>query len=86
VIPIERTASHRDRLLGPTAPRAVVTPPNRRHFNAKQSSHSDLCKDSLNEIAANFEFEGWTVRRVGGGALVLEHDDKAFRVEVREEQ
>ncbi len=28
-------------------PRAVVTPPNRRHFNAKQSSHSDLCRDSL---------------------------------------
>src|SRR5260370_2094605 len=32
---------------GPTAPRAVVTPPNRRHFHAKQSAHSDLCRDSL---------------------------------------
>src|SRR5260370_15319560 len=37
---------------GPTAPRAVVTLPNRRHFHAKQSSHSDLCRDSLERNSA----------------------------------
>jgi hypothetical protein len=47
VISIERTVNHRDRLLRTNHPSRRVTPPNRRHFHAKQSSHSDLCRDSL---------------------------------------
>jgi hypothetical protein len=42
-----------------------------------------MTKDEvLNEIAAGFEYEGWSVERPGDGALVLERGDDAYRVEM----
>ena len=40
--------------------------------------------DVLDEIAADFEFEGWAVSRPGDSALVLERDGKVYRVEVHQ--
>ena len=40
--------------------------------------------DVLDEIAANFEFEGWTVTKIGGGALLLERDGTVYPVEVHQ--
>jgi hypothetical protein len=39
-----------------------------------------MTKDEvLKEIAANFEYEGWAVRRTEDGALMLERDGKVYR-------
>jgi hypothetical protein len=40
--------------------------------------------DVLNEIQADFQYEGWTVSGRSNSALLLQRDGKAYRVEVLE--
>jgi hypothetical protein len=39
----------------------------------------------VNEIASNFEYEGWSVTGKGENALLLEREGKTYRVTVTEQ-
>lgn len=55
---------------------------NRKERNA--NPQGEVMNNILDEIAANFEYEGWAVSRTADDALVLEREGQSYRVEVRD--